>query len=159
MSQDVRDIEPDGDGQRRFEAARRAAQGLCPGLTHEVPYDRNYRLPGPTLETYRQLFVIMGSARRSAGGDAIASLAQRGYVIAPTLAVLSRRSPPQVVAIDRPGVVWCGIGLPTSRRPWKLSEQCALALDLSAYPQLVFASAHHVLRIRRRLRREGHDLG
>lgn len=157
MSQDVRDIEP--DGQRRFEAARRAAHDLCPGLVGGVAYDRNYRLPGQTLETYRQLFVIMGSARRSAGGDAIAALARRGYVLAPTLAVLKRRSPPRVVAIDEPAVVWCGVGLPTSRRPWKLSEHGALALDLSAYPQLAFASAHDVLRIRERLRREGHDVG
>jgi hypothetical protein len=34
-----------------------------------------------------------------------------------------------------------------------------LALDLSAHPQLAFASAHDVLRIRERLRREGHDVG
>lgn len=152
----MRDIKP--DGQRRFEAARRAAQGLCPGLAYEVPYDRNYRLPGRTLETYRQLFIIMGSARRSAGGDAIAALARRGYVVAPTLVVLSWRSPPRVVAINGPSVVWCGVGLPTSRRPWKLSEQGALALDLSAYPQLAFASAHDVLRIREQLRREGHGV-
>ena len=117
MGEDAYDPEPDGDWQRRFGRARCAARRLCPGLVRDDPCDRTYQLPGETLERYRQLFVAMGLAGRSPGGDAIAALARRGYVIVVPPAVLRRRGTPRVVAIDRPGIVWFGGGLPTRHQP------------------------------------------
>jgi hypothetical protein len=128
-------------------------------LVRDDPRDRTYQLPGETLERYRLLFIAMGLARRSPGGDAIAALARRGYVIVVPPAVLRRRGTPRVVAIDRPGIVWFGGGLPTRHQPWKAAERSVLALDVTAYPLLRFVSAHESLRIRQQLRHEGHDVG
>ncbi len=159
MGEDAYDAEPGGDWQSRFGRARCAARRLCPGLVRDNPYDRTFHLPAETLERYRQLFVAMGLARRSPGGDAIAALARRGYVIVVQPAVLRRRGTSRVVAIDRPGIVWFGAGLPTRHQPWKAAEQSVLALDVTTYPLLRFVSAHESLRIRQQLRREGHDVG
>lgn len=145
--------------QRRFARARSAARALCPGLSREEVCDRDFSLPGPTLERYRELFVVMGLACGTPGGHAIASLARRGYVIVVTMPVPHRRGTPRVMAINTPGVVWFGAGLPTTGRLWTAVERHALQLEVADYPVLQFASGHELLRIRQQLRREGHDVG
>ena len=145
--------------QRRFARARTAARALCPGLSREDVRDRDLLLPGTTLQRYSELFVVMGLACGTPGGHAIASLARRGYVIVVTMPVPHQRGTPRVMAINTPGVVWFGAGLPTAGRPWDAVERHALQLEVAYYPVLQFASGHELLRIRQQLRREGHDVG
>ena len=159
MGEDEHGPECDPEWQRRFGRAHTAARRLCGGLVRSDPRDRFYDVPAETAERYRQLFINMGLARRSPGGDAIAALARRGYVIMLRRAVPGGGGVPLVAAINQPGIVRFGGGMPTRYRPWKAAEQAALALDVTAYPPLRFVSAHEALSIQQQLRRGGHDLG
>lgn len=146
------------DRQRAFERARRAALALCPGLQrYAQPLNRRDCVVEPeSIERYRLLIAAMGVARGTPGGDAVAALSRRGYVV--VLAVTLGRSV-RVHRVDTPGVVWFGAGLPTGTSRWREIERHALTVELSSFPAVRYVTAHESLRIRRELRQEGHDVG
>lgn len=149
----------DRDRQRAFEAARRAAIGLCKGLAEDDGPDWPRCVADPeVIERYRWLLVAMGAARGTPGGLAIAGLARRGYAIATGASPGPRR--PTTQALDWVGALWFGVGLPGRYgRCWKSMEHDALEIDMAALPELRFVSAHVTLGIKSGLRRYGHELG
>jgi hypothetical protein len=141
--------------QRAYERARRAAMALCPGLL-TPDSSRLWQtciVDSESIERYRLLIAAMGVARGTPGGLAIAALAHRGYVVI----VPVSRWPPAVRALDVPGMVWFGVGLPTRQRSWAASEDRALKVDIATLPALSFVSAHTALRVRQDLRRQGFE--
>lgn len=128
---------------------------LCPGLLtpdSSRPW-RTCVVDPESTERYRLLIAAMGVARGTPGGLAIAALAHRGYVV--VVPVMLSRWPPAVRALDVPGMVWSGVGLPTRQRSWAESEHHALMVDIATLPALSFVSAHTALRVRQDLRRQG----
>lgn len=145
------------DQQRAYERARRAAMALCPGLLtpdSSRPW-QTCIVDSESIERYRFLIAAMGVARGTPGGLAIAALAHRGYVV--IVPVMLSRWPPAVRALDVPGMVWFGVGLPTRQRSWAASEDRALKVDIATLPALSFVSAHTALRVRQDLRRQGFE--
>jgi hypothetical protein len=94
------------EGQRRFEAARRALAQMCPGRERSHPRDR---------------------------GAAVARLAGRGYAVVSGSRALFHPSG-FVVPLDSRGVVYLGLMLPGWGRSWKSMEAIALATLLEAHP-------------------------
>lgn len=142
------------DQQRAYERARRAAIALCSGLL-SPDSSRPWRtcvVDPEEIERYRLQIAAMGVARGTPGGQAIAALAHRGYVV--IVPVMPSRWPPAVRALDAPCVVWFGVGLPTRLRSWAASERRALRVDIATLPALSFVSAHTALRVRQDLRRQ-----
>ncbi|WP_424934459.1 hypothetical protein [Amaricoccus macauensis] len=110
------------------------------------------------VERYRWLIFAMGLARSSPGGDAVAALARRGYLI-------SRQrypgmKPSQIVPISAFHIVSSRAGLPSSgTSPWSTIERKALAVDVETLPVVRVVSAHVTLRVKAELRKEGVGLG
>lgn len=148
----------DRDRQRAFEFSRRAAIELGKGLAEGDGPDWPRCVADPeVVETYRWLLVAMGTARGTPGGRAIADLARRGYALAARASVGRQR--PTARALDWTGALWFGIGLPRrDGRRWVCMEQDAVQIDIAALPELRFVSAHVTVRIKFKLRREGHHL-
>jgi hypothetical protein len=147
--------------QRRFEAARRALEQMCPGRERRRGdwINAGWYQPAPSdLERIRWLLVVMGRARGTEGGEAVARLAERGYAVTAGLrAVLQPFE--EVMPLDAPGVVYLGLMLPGRDRSWKSTEKIALATPLDPFPPRRWCTAHEALGIAAALAAEGHDLG
>jgi hypothetical protein len=149
------------EGQRRFEAARRALAQMCPGRERRRSdwINAEWAEVAPRdLERVRWLLVAMGRARGTKGGDAVARLAERGYAVASGSLPVYKPSWP-VVPLDAPGVVHLGLMLPGWGRTWKSMEAIARATPPEAYPPRRWCTAHETLGIAAALVAEGHDLG
>ncbi len=147
--------------QRRFEAARHALAQMCPGRDRRRSDWINAEWAEITpreLERVRWLLVAMGRARGTAGGEAVARLAERGYAVTSGLRAVFQPSE-EIVPLDAPGVVHMGLMLPGWGRSWKSIEAIALATPLEAYPARRWCTAHEALGIAAALAVEGHDLG
>jgi hypothetical protein len=147
--------------QRRFEAARRALEKMCPGRLRRRSdwFDADWaEAASSDLERVRWLLVAMGRARGTEGGEAIARLAERGYAVTSGRRATLQPSD-QVVPLDAPGVVHLGLMLPGWGRSWKSMEKIALAIAPEAYSPRRWCTAHEALGIAAALAAEGHDLG
>lgn len=148
------------DQQRRFEAARRALEQMCPGRQRRRSDWLNanwYQASPRELERVRWLLVALGRARGTEGGEAVARLAERGYAV--VLGPLSGSPPPDLVwSLDRRYAVYLGLMLPGQGLRWKSVERIALATPLEAYPPRRWCTAHEALRIAAAVAAEGHDL-
>jgi hypothetical protein len=149
------------EGQRRFEAARCALEQMCPGRERRRSDWMNAEwaeVAPRDLERVRWLLVAMGRARGTEGGEAIARLAERGYVVTPGTRAVFQPSE-EVVPLDAPGVVHLGLMLPGWGQTWKSMEAIALDTPLEALPPRRWCTAHETLGIAAALAAEGHDLG
>lgn len=147
--------------QRRFEAARRALEQMCPGRDRRFGdwIDAERGEPAPAdLERVRWLLVAMGRARGTEGGAAVARLAERGYAVTSGPLALVQPSAP-IVPLDAPGVLHLGLVLPGWGRRWRSIEAIALATLLDGYPPHRWCTAHETLAICAALVEEGHELG
>jgi hypothetical protein len=147
--------------QRRFEAARRSLEQMCPGRERRRGDWMNagwYQVAPCDLERARWLLVAMGRARGTEGGEAVARLAERGYVVTPGPGAVFQPSE-AVMPFDAPGVVYLGLMLPGWRLSWKSMEAIALDTPLEAFPPRRWCTAHETLGIAAALAAEGHDLG
>ncbi|WP_111432064.1 hypothetical protein [Rhodobacteraceae bacterium DSL-40] len=142
-----------------FEIARRKALQIVEAVRRR---DEEVCIRGKAIdevvERYRWLIASLGVARATPGGDAIAALARRGYLLGPRFSL----SPPasRINSIDSPWIVHFGIGLPTrSCHRWSTIEHDALSIDIDALPPVQIVSVHVTIRVKVELRKEGIELG
>jgi hypothetical protein len=147
------------DRQRRFDRAFQALAMLCLGQERRLSdYKSAYamRIDPLALERARWLLLIMGLARGTEGGRAIAVLARRGYAVSSEYG--RWRQPGAVKPLDTPGLLYLGHVLPSRHVPWKCLENVALQTDPGLLPERRWCSAHETLSLQATLIAEGHDL-
>jgi hypothetical protein len=111
--------------QRRFDRALREIERHCSGPVgrlHGVGEAPRIEIEPGEVERVRWLVIAMSVARGTPGSLVIGALARRGYAI--ITAAGPFRTPPDVVALDTPGLIRSGKVLPSWCQPWKRMGSC-----------------------------------
>ncbi|MCU0230430.1 MAG: hypothetical protein MUC67_03515 [Acidobacteria bacterium] len=148
------------DRSRRFDRACHALAQLCLGRERRLGNwiaAQDVTTDPLVIERARWLLIVMGHARGTEGGRAIASLARRGYAVSSQYG--RWRLPGAVQPLDTPGLLYLGHVLPSRYAQWKSLESVACATDIASLPEFRWCTAHETLRICESLMAEGHDPG